>query len=147
MSRRSRLARVALALAALCLLAAAFAWQCHRQAPDLSAWDEPRLARELEGLGYHAHVEPRDREGALLPTGHPRAVLAGVYACREEPADWDEVMSRPRGDPRAWRGCVLATRGGYPAPEDRDCLAAGVWVLQGDPAELDRVARALGLPR
>ena len=82
-----------------------------------------------------------------MPTRHPRVVLAGVYACRGEPADWDGVASRPRGDPRAWRGCVLAIRGGHPAPEDDGYLAAGPWVFLGDLAELDRVARGLGLSR
>jgi hypothetical protein len=146
MFRRPRLARVAPTLTALSLLAAAFAWQW-RSRPDLSNWDESRLTRELESFGYHVHFEPCDREGALLPTGYPRAVLAGVYAYRGEPADWDEIASRLRGDPWAWRGCVVATRGGHPAPEDGGYLAAGPWVFLGDPAELGRVARHLGLPR
>jgi hypothetical protein len=147
-SRRLHLARVLLAALTLSLPAATVTVvECRRRTADLSSWDETRLARELQALGYRVHVEPKDREGALLPTGRPRAVHAGLYGCREEPADWEEVASRRRGDPRAWRGCVLAIRGGHPAPEDRDYLAAPPWVFQGDPAELDRVARVLGLPR
>jgi hypothetical protein len=137
---------VALALTAA-VLAGTFAWQCLRQQPDLSALDEARLAAELERLGYHVHAEPADREGPLLPSGHPRAILGGVYGSRQEPADWEQVASRQRGDPREWRGCVFATAGGHPAPEDRSYLAAGPWVLSGDSDELDRIAGALGLPR
>jgi hypothetical protein len=136
----------ALALTAA-VLAGAFAWQCRRQQPDLSGLDEARLTAELEGLGYHVHAEPADREGTLLPSGHPRAILAGVYGSRQESADWEQVASRPRGDPKAWPGCVFATTGGHPAPGDRNYLAAGPWILSGDPDELDRVARALGVPR
>jgi hypothetical protein len=138
-------ARLAALSLAACTLTVTAATLCRRSPPDLAGWDEARLSRELEALGYHVHVEPKDREGGPLPTGHPRAVLAGVYACRGAPADWDEVASRQRGDPRAWRGYVLATRGGHPDPQDRGYLAAGPCVFLGDPAELDRVARGLGL--
>jgi hypothetical protein len=129
------------------VLAGAFAWQCRRHQPDLSGLDEARLTAELERLGYHVHVEPKDREGSLLPTGHPRTVLTGLYACRDEPADWEQVTSRQRGDPKEWRGSVFATPGGHPAPEDRSYLAAGPWILSGDPAELDRIAARFGVPR
>jgi hypothetical protein len=113
---RPRPARLAALSLSVCTLTVTAATLWRRSAPDLAGWDEPRLTRELEALGYHVHVEPKDREGAPLPTGHPRAILAGVYASRGEPADWDEVASRPRGDPSAWRGCVVAARGGDPAP-------------------------------
>jgi hypothetical protein len=141
----AQLPLVALALTALATPVTL--WQFHSRPPGRAAWDEARLAAELEALGYHCHLEPADREGALLPSGHPRAVLAGVYACREEPADWEQVASRQRGDPKAWQGCVFATTGGHLAPEDRNYLAAGPWILSGDPDELARIARALGLPR
>jgi hypothetical protein len=142
---------VALALTAA-VLAGAFAWQCRRHQPDLSGLDEARLTAELERLGYHVHAEPADREGALLPTGHPRAVLAGLYACRDEPADWEAAAAEPRTYDEDWRGSAVATplRGRWvpPTPADaEDHLDAGPWLFFGDPAELDRIARGLGLPR
>ena len=149
LTRRRRPAVILTAALALTAagLAGAFSWQCLRQQPELSGLDGARLTAELERLGYHVHAEPADREGPLLPSGHPRAILGGVYGSRQEPTDWEQVASRQRGDPREWRGCVLATRGGHPAPEDRSYLAAGPWVFAGDFDELDRIARALGLPR
>jgi hypothetical protein len=51
-----------------------------------------------------------------------------------------------RNDPARWRGCVVAWRGG-PCEPPEEHLAAGPWVLFGDPTELDRIAAGLGLPR
>jgi hypothetical protein len=145
MSLRPRLARVALNLTVLSVLAAAFAWQW-RSRPDLSNWDEPRLARELEGLGYHVHLEPKDRPPVRGDDGRWRGTLAGLYACRDEPADWGEVANRPRTG--RWFGCIVAVRGSHNSPPaDPEYLALGPWQLYGDPAELDRIAGALGVPR
>jgi hypothetical protein len=148
MSHRSRVVRVAQALAALALLAAAFAWWHLHAAPDLAGWDEARLTRELEALGYHVHAEPRDRALGWGPDGRFRTALAGVYAAREEPADWGEVAARTRADARAWRGCMVAVPGRRGiSPGDPEYLAAGPWLLVGDPKELDRIAGRLGLAR
>jgi hypothetical protein len=152
MSRRSRIARVALALAALAMLASAFAWQCRQKPPDLSPWDEARLAEELEALGYHVRREACDREGSPGPAGHPHAVQAGLYACRQEPADWDAVCSTPRTYAKEWKGRVVAVRLRGPwlpaAPGDvQDHLVAGPWLFFGDEAELGRISRALGVSR
>ena len=48
-----------------------------------------------------------------------------------------------------WRGVVVARRSapGLDAVTSPEALQAGPWLLLGDPAELDRVASALGLPR
>ena len=116
MSRRRRLALLALPLAA-CL--AVVAWQCHRQPPALPA-DEAGLAGRLRRLGYVVHVEPADR-----PLGDNRVALAGLYASRGEPASWDDVASLPRGDPRLWHGRLVAVRRGGASAGDRDYLAVG----------------------
>jgi hypothetical protein len=143
-----RRARLAAALTALALLAAAFAWPCRRRPPDPSGWDEPRLAAELQRLGYHTHAEPADRVADPGPGGRYRFALAGLYACRQEPADWDEVIGRGRSDARRWRGGVVAVRGSRSvSPGDPTYLALGSWTLFGDPAELDRVAATLGVLR
>jgi hypothetical protein len=43
---------------------------------------------------------------------------------------------------------VVAVRGSRSvSPGDPTYLALGTWTLFGDPAELDRVAAALGVPR
>jgi hypothetical protein len=145
---RSQRYRRLIALAALSLAAVAVTagvLLCRPRPPaDLGSWDEARLAAELRAMGYHVHVEPKDREGAPGPNGHPRAVLAGVYACRDEPASWDEVASRPRGVASRWPGCAVAVRGKYAVPGRSDYLTAGPWLLYGDPEELDRIAWALG---
>jgi hypothetical protein len=144
-SRRQRTARVLLAALAVALLAAASAWQCRPHPPDLSSWDGPRLARELEALGYQTHTEPADR-AYRDAAGRYRWALAGVYACRREPADWDEVAGRCRADARGWRGGLVAVRGSRGVPSgDPTYLALGTWTLFGDPAELDRVAAELGV--
>jgi hypothetical protein len=144
-SKRSRYAPfAALTLAALAVTAV---WHWPRPHPpaDLASWDEARLARELEGLGYHVHEEPRDREGGPGPKGFPRAVYAGLYVAKEEPADWEEVASRPRGDASRWAGCAVATRGRYAVPGRGDYLTAGPWLFYGDPALLNEVGRSSGL--
>src|SRR5262249_62287530 len=74
-------------LAALSLAAVAAAFWLRPRPPDLSGWDSPRLSAELRRLGYRVHEEPTDGEGCLLPTGHPRAVLAGRSGCRGAPTD------------------------------------------------------------
>jgi hypothetical protein len=141
---RNRRARVLLALTALSLVAAAFAWQCRHQPPDLPA-DEAGLAARLQALGYHVHEEPADRR---TPEG--RLVLAGLYCWRDGAATtWEEGAAQMAGQAARWRGLVVARPaprglGAEPAPET---LQAGGWVLLGDPAELDRLARALGEAR
>jgi hypothetical protein len=142
MSRRR--SRVALALTALALMAAAFAWQCRPSAPVPA--DEEAPAERLRALGYHAHVEPRDREGGPGPRGAPLPVLAGLYVTREEPADWDDLAAQ-RWSGR-WRGCAVALpHGGCPLEGDPRYLAAGGWLFFGDPPLLDDIARRLGLAR
>jgi hypothetical protein len=142
MSRNQRLARLLLALTGLSLLAAAFAWQCRRQ--DVPA-DEAALTARLTRLGYQSHAEPRDR--IVTVGGKPRLLAAGLYFVRAsalpDGAPWESVAAGP---PSRWRGVVVAKpRGPFePAP---DSLAAGPWLLMGDPGELDRVAAALGLVR
>jgi hypothetical protein len=146
--RPTRLARAPLAAVALGLAAAALAWCCHRS-PDLSGWDESRLAAELGRLGCHTHPEPRDRDGPPLPSGVPRGVLAGVYVARDEPADWDEVASRPRCCRGLWRGSAAVWRWhiGEPLGKDPEYLRARPWVFYGDPEVLDDIASRLGVPR
>jgi hypothetical protein len=88
--------------------------------PDLPAWDEGRLARELEGLGYHTHYEPADRR---TPGG--RLVLAGLYAWRDGAATtWEEAASQMAGQARNWRGLVVArpTAPGLAAAEPQGAL-------------------------
>jgi hypothetical protein len=147
---RARLGCVALAAVSLGLVAPVAPVECRPRVA--SPADEGALAGRLRALGYVVHAEPRDRQGALLSTGHPRAVLAGLYACRDEPADWEAVASRPRAYGRDWRGCAVATplRGRWvpPTADDvEDHLVAGPWLLFGDPAVLDEIGRALGVPR
>jgi hypothetical protein len=130
------------------VLAALFQWHRRDARADPSSWDEARLARELESLGYRTRYEPADREIAG-PRG-PRLAQAGLYLARAEPADWDEVASRPRGDVRPWRGQAVATRRRSPyesGGDPREFLNVGPWVLYGDPAELDRISSELGLSR
>jgi hypothetical protein len=140
------LTRPAVALLGLCCAAAALAaWEGRRPAVD-ATWDEGRLTAELKGLGYHVHAEPLDREGAPLPNGVRRPVLAGLYVSREGPADWDDVAAQRWAG--RWRGCAVALpHGGRPVEGDPRYLAAGPWLFFGDPAELDRVAGRLGLAR
>jgi hypothetical protein len=122
-SKRSRYARVLLALAALALVAACFVGvECRPRPPGLPA-DEAGLAERLLGLGYRVHVEERDREGGPGPKGFPRAVYAGLYVAREEPAEWEELASRPRGDISRWAGCAVAVRGKYAVTEALAALA------------------------
>jgi hypothetical protein len=95
-------------------------------------------------MGYRVHAEPRDRPPTRGADGRYRGTLAGLYACRDEPADGEEVASRPRAG--RWPDCVVAWRASA-AGRPPDYLAAGPWVFFGDPAELDRIARGLGVPR
>jgi hypothetical protein len=115
-----------------------------RPAPDLSGLDEAGLQRRLEALGYHTHLERADRAGA---SGRP--VYRGLYACRQEPADWEEVASRERALAPTWKGVIVARRRPRRVAdaEDPEALRVGPFVLYGDPAMLDEVGRALGVPR
>jgi hypothetical protein len=127
------------------VVAALFQWHRQGPQPDLAGWDEARLARELEALGYHVHVEPCDR---VSPDG--RRALAGMYFWRDDAATtWEEAAAQMAGQAGRWRGLVVARPSPrslrvFPSPE---ALQAGNWVLLGDPAELDRIARAIGVPR
>jgi hypothetical protein len=144
--RPARLAALSLAPLSLAAVVVTAAFWLRPRPPDPSGWDEAQLAAELEGLGYHVHAEPLDRAGAPLPNGVPRLVQAGLYVSRDEPADWEEVASRPRAEARGWRGCAVAWQGGT-GGRPPDYLVAPPWVFFGDPAELDRIAGALGVPR
>jgi hypothetical protein len=141
-----RRARLLWLLAAPAALALALALQCRRPA-DPSGWDEARLVREMAGLGYELHAEPADR--LVGPAGAPRLLPAGLYFARPAALggrDWQEVASTPFA--RGWRGLVVAKpRGPYGPTGTPDQLAAGPWLLMGDPAELDRIAGRLGLRR
>jgi hypothetical protein len=140
---RSRCARALLALTALSLLAA-FCWQCRRGAAPPS--DPEGLAAELRRLGYRVHVELADRtyrDGA----GRYRWALGGVYLARQEPASWEEVAGRLRGDPGPWRGRAVAVRGGRGSPPgDPAYRAVGGWQFMGDPELLAEVAGRLAPP-
>jgi hypothetical protein len=122
----------------LCLLAVpgtlslVLAIQC-RRAADPAGWDEARLADEMAGLGYELHAEPADRLAG--PPGAPRLISAGLYFARPEALggrDWQEVASTPFA--RGWHGLDVAKpRGPYSAIGAPDQLAAGPWLLMGDP--------------
>jgi hypothetical protein len=145
--RPVRLAALSLAACALTVTATAVLVGRPRP-PDPSGWDEARLAAELQALGYHTHLESADRDLGLGPDGRHHYVLAGLYLCHHEPPDWEWCASRGRQHPCGWRGCAVVVRGGRGAPPgDPGCLAAGPWLFLGDPAELDRIAGALGVPR
>lgn len=151
MSPRRR--RLLLALVVTAVLAAAAlvaAWRARVPEPLVGPdTDATALAELLRAQGYHVRVEPADREAGPGGGQASRPVQAGVYACREEPGEWDEVTSLSRGGPaERWRGRVVAWRGG---PSGRSAvpgyLTAGPWTFFGDPDELDLVAAALRLPR
>jgi hypothetical protein len=134
---------LALALVASVSIALLVFCECRPRPPDLSSWDEARLARELEGMGYQVHVEPVDRATA---TGTP--IHAGVYFAREAAPDWEEIVSRPRGSAASWHGVGVARRGARGVPgTDPAALEAGRFVIYGDGEDLDRIAGHLGLPR
>jgi hypothetical protein len=124
------------------------------------SWDGDRLAAELAGLGYRHHRVERDfrvaGEGTVLPDGrrlHWRLVCAGLYFARQDdPRPWDEIVARPRDDPRRlWKGLVVALRrpvDAWHAPENAgEYLEAGPFIFYGDPDELDRIAGRLDVPR
>jgi hypothetical protein len=150
MFRRSRLARVALALTVLSLLAAAFAWRC-RSRPDLSNWDEARLTRELESCGYRCYKVEADVQ--LERGGGSVMQYAGLWAARaDDPRPWEEIASRICGDrERLWAGqgliVVKRRHSAAAAPADPEYLETGPFTFFGDPAELDRIAGRLGLTR
>jgi hypothetical protein len=144
MPRRTRIARAVAALAALAACLAATTWQCRPRPPELSGLDESGLSWRLEALGYRAHEELADRVGA---GGKP--VYRGLYFARRDVAGpWEEVVSRPRGGAASWHGVLVARRrvAGVHV-DDPDALEVGAFALYGDPADLERIARALGLPR
>src|SRR5262245_58856545 len=128
--RPARLAARSLAALSLAAAVTAAVFWFHPRSPDLAELDEARLGQALERLGYHVHVEPADR-----PLGGNRVALAGFYVAREEPPSWEDVARLPRGDASSWRGCAVAVRRGGAPPGDPDYLAAGPWILSGDPAE------------
>jgi hypothetical protein len=81
--------RVLLALGCTVVVAVVVVVLTYRQSsspPDLATWDEGRLVRELEGLGYHFHAEPADR-ASRSPDGRFRLVHTGVYFCRNGRAE------------------------------------------------------------
>jgi hypothetical protein len=137
-----RRARLLWLLAAPAALTLALALQCRRADP--SGWDEDRLVREMAGLGYELHAEPADRL-----TEAQRLISAGLYFARPEALagrDWQEVASMPFA--RGWHGVVVAKpRGPYDPTGAPDQLAAGPWLLMGDPEELHRISGRLGLAR
>jgi hypothetical protein len=141
--RRTLIARVVVALAAVAVCLAVTARQGRQGPPDLSGLTEDGLAWRLEALGYRVHIEPADR---ALPSG--RVAWVGLYAARPDvPESWDEIVSRSHATPARWHGVVLAKRRGTAWEPDPGTLAVGGFVLDGDPEELDRVAAALNLPR
>jgi hypothetical protein len=133
---------VALALTAA-VLAGACAWQCGRQRPDLAGWDETRLVREMEALGFKtARVED-----GMTPDG--RFSLAGRYFARPaDPRPWAGIanLRRDHFDSPGWRGTLVAVPRTQATPLE-DVLQVGPLTLYGDPGELDRVSKALGVPR
>jgi hypothetical protein len=139
---RNRYARLLLAALALSLLAAAV-WQSRRPPADLARWDEARLARELEALGFKtAHVDD-----GVTPGG--RFTLAGRYFARPaDPRPWAEIanLRRDHFDDPGWEGTLVALPRTQAVPLE-DTLQVGPFTLYGDPAELGRVAAGLGVPR
>jgi hypothetical protein len=138
MPRRDKAARILLAVAFLAVLGEC----CRCRQPPAPADDAALLAR-LAPLGYeHARVEGR------------RGAWPGLYLRRpgdDRPFADLARMSRAGGRRDCWRGVVVAWRQppvpGFGDPEGWDFLRCGPWCFFGDPAELDRVAEALGLAR
>jgi hypothetical protein len=138
LSRRSRTARIVLAVAAPALLAAACR---HRADPPA---DEAALADRLRAAGFVVHVEEAD-VNYRDASGRMRRRLSGVYFAREE-QDWDDVVARMRGDRHTWRGVAVATRGSAHnarPPDAPQYMVVGGWVFYGDPRLLAEVADRL----
>jgi hypothetical protein len=137
------------ALLAAALLAVAV-WQRPDGPPQpamrLDGWDVPRLAEHLneQGLGLR-----------LVAAGEGAAVARKAYLTRtgKGAADFN-LLAKDPGQAHVWRGSLYCERG--PAGADWSqlrrqwggcCLAAGPFILFGDPDLLAQARAALAAPK